>query len=101
MAKRKKNRSGRMAVEARKKRLQGDSVRYKCLACEIEEEIPRRVVEMFDILDDDGDLSVPPRFSCKECDGQMEPIEYMGVHGVTYEIVSSEEIVEDKENWLL
>lgn len=62
-----------------------ETIRYRCLKCGIEEEIPRGVVETFDIMDD-GDISVPPRFDCEECDGQMEPVEYFGVHGINYEI---------------
>ncbi len=45
--------------------------------------IPEGVVNYFDTLDD-GDLSVPPRFTCEECGEQMEPVEYEGVHGITY-----------------
>lgn len=95
MAKKKKNRNGRAAVEARKRNLfgetaqTGDTVRYKCLDCGVEEEIPRSVVEMFDTLDDEGDISVAPRFDCENCDGVMEPVKYAGVHGITYEIVES------------
>lgn len=37
-------------------------------------------------LEDGGDLIVPPRFECEECDGLMEPIHYVSVHGVTYDI---------------
>lgn len=59
-------------------------VRFKCLNCGVEEDIPRDVVEMLD-FQDLGDISVPPRFDCKECEGQMEPIKYTSVHGVTYE----------------
>lgn len=95
MAKKKKNRNGRTVVEARKRKLLGDSlqigdtVRYKCLDCGIEEDIPRNVVEMFDALDDEGDISVAPRFNCEKCDGVMEPLKYKGVHGIMYEIVES------------
>lgn len=95
MAKKKKNRSGRAAVAARKRELfgdtiqTGDTVRYKCLECGTEEDIPRSVVEMLDVLDDEGDISIAPRFDCEKCDGIMEPIKYTGVHGITYEIVES------------
>ena len=95
MAKKRKNRNGKAAVEARKKSLlgdiekTGDTVRYKCLNCGVEEDIPKGVVEMFDVLDYDGDLSVAPRFDCEECVGIMEPVKYEGVHGITYEIVES------------
>jgi hypothetical protein len=103
MMAKKKNRNGRAAVEARKRRLLGDSskkgetVRYKCLDCGIEEDIPRSVVEMFDALDDEGDISVAPRFDCEKCDGIMEPIKYEGIHGITYEIVNNKSDEEDND----
>ena len=56
---------------------------FKCGGCGIEELIPEDVVNYFDTFDD-GDLSVPPRFTCEECGEQMEPVEYEGVHGITY-----------------
>lgn len=95
MAKKKKSRNGRVAVAARKRELlgdckqAGDAVRYKCLECGIEEDIPRSVVETFDALDDEGDISVAPRFDCEKCEGIMEPLKYAGVHGIMYEIVES------------
>lgn len=97
MAKRKKNRSGRAVVEARKRRFQGGDIRYRCLECGIEEDIPRSVVEMFDALDDDGDLSVAPRFDCEKCGGTMEPLEYEGVHGVIYKISEDSTWLDDEE----
>ena len=103
MAKSKKNRNGRETVKAKKRRLSGDTiqtgktVRYKCFDCGVEEDIPRSVVEMLDALDDDGDISVAPRFNCKKCDGIMEPLKYTGVHGITYEIVESK-IEEDDDD---
>ncbi|MDI6707292.1 MAG: hypothetical protein QME73_13735, partial [Bacillota bacterium] len=63
------------------------------------EDIPRGVVEMFDALDDEGDLTVPPRFDCEECGGLMEPIEYTGVHGVEYKIADKKED-DEKGDWL-
>ena len=56
---------------------------FKCGGCGIEEFIPEDVVRYFDTFDD-GDTSVPPRFTCEECGEVMEPIEYEGVHGITY-----------------
>jgi len=103
MAKRKKNRSGRVAVEARKRKLfgsikqAGSTVRYKCPECGAEEDIPRDVVEMFDALDDDGDITVAPRFTCESCEGVMEPLQYTGVHGITYEIIESNADAEDDD----
>lgn len=67
------------------KRMNNQTVRFRCLECGIEEEIPKDIVQMLD-LEDGGDLSVPPRFECEECDGLMEPIHYVSVHGVTYDI---------------
>lgn len=67
------------------KRMNNQTVRFRCLQCGIEEEIPKEIVQMLD-LEDGGDLSVPPRFECEECDGLMEPIHYVSVHGVTYDI---------------
>ena len=54
------------------------------MQCNIEEDIPREVVEHFDIIDD-GDTAVPPRFSCENCGGEMIPKKYKGVHGIDYE----------------
>ena len=56
---------------------------FKCGGCGIEEYIPEDVVSYFDIIDD-GDTSVPPRFTCEECGELMEPVEYEGVHGILY-----------------
>ena len=89
MAKKKKKRSGKVAVEARKRKMMSDSVKYRCLECGTEEDIPRGVVETFDTFDD-GDTSVPPRFDCENCGGLMEPIEYEGVHGEVYRINEEE-----------
>jgi hypothetical protein len=47
--------------------------------------ILEEVVNYFDTLDG-GDTSVPPRFTCEECYALMEPVEYEGVHGITYKI---------------
>jgi hypothetical protein len=60
-------------------------IRYICLQCNIEEDIPKEVVDYCDMMDD-GDVSVPPRFSCKACGGEMRPKEYLGVHGIKYEL---------------
>ena len=61
----------------------GKAIRFVCLQCEIEEDIPQKVLRYFDIMDG-GDSSVPPRFSCKACGGEMRPANYKGVHGQTY-----------------
>lgn len=61
----------------------GETVRYKCLECGVEEEIPKEIVMQMD-FEDGGDPLYPPRFKCEACPGQMEPIFYEGVHGHTY-----------------
>ena len=88
MAKKKRKDKIRERIKKRRRQEREEKrgyVRYKCLECGIEEEIPKDVVEMFDILDS-GDISVPPRFDCVECGGIMEPIKYKGVHGITYRL---------------
>lgn len=60
-----------------------EMIKYICLQCNIEEDIPKEVVDYCDIMDD-GDISVPPRFSCQVCGGEMRPKEYIGVHGIKY-----------------
>lgn len=61
----------------------GETIKYVCLQCNLEEEIPEKVVRYFDIMDD-GDPTVPPRFSCEACGGEMQPKEYFGVHDIKY-----------------
>ncbi|GBF12245.1 hypothetical protein HK1_02306 [Tepidibacillus sp. HK-1] len=58
---------------------------YHCLQCELVEEIPLRVVQDFDAMDD-GDLSVPPMFTCEECGGEMYPEYYKGLQGKEYRL---------------
>jgi hypothetical protein len=77
--------------EEKKKRLKSagqrsskSMVRFVCLQCNVEEDIPKEVVEYCDAMDD-GDISVPPRFSCEKCGGEMIPKKYKGVHGIQYE----------------
>ena len=64
---------------------QEKQILFKCSGCGTEELIPENVVNYFDTFDD-GDTSVPPRFTCEECCELMEPVEYEGVHGITYKI---------------
>lgn len=87
MAKKKKDKiRARIKEQKRlKKEKKNKTVRFRCLDCGIEEDIPKDVVEMLD-LQDGGDLIVPPRFDCEACDGLMEPIYYHSVHGITYKI---------------
>jgi len=76
----------RIKEEKRKAKIaESTHVRYRCLGCGAEEDIPRDVVEMMDIQDG-GDLSVPPRFSCEMCPEQMEPVNYKSVHGIIYKL---------------
>ena len=60
-------------------------INYICLACSEIEPIPEHVVQSFDEMDD-GDLSIPPQFSCEKCGGEMYPEYYEGVHGQIYRI---------------
>lgn len=90
MAKKKKKPKDKIRARIkREKKLEKEKeerfVRFRCIECGKEEDIPRDVVERLD-FEDGGDLSVPPRFDCTDCDGQMEPIHYVSVHGVTYDI---------------
>ena len=62
------------------------SVRFRCLKCKVEEDVPENIVEMMDNFDG-GDLSVPPRFNCEICTGGiMEPIDYKTKDGRHYKI---------------
>ena len=78
----------RLKIKEKKKlenRLKEETVKYRCLSCGYEEEIPEIVVMEFDLMDQ-GDTSVPPRFDCEMCDEQMEPVYYESVHGVIYDM---------------
>ena len=62
------------------------SVKFRCLKCKVEEDVPENIVEMMDNFDG-GDLSVPPRFNCEMCmGGIMEPIDYTTKDGRHYKI---------------
>lgn len=93
--KKKKNRSGRAAVEARKRRLQGDSIRYKCVECGIEEEIPRSTIEIIDILDEGLGM---PEFECKECKGKMEAVDDKG-NGTIHIVSEGSSFRDDDDLW--
>ena len=58
-------------------------VTYKCPKCNFKEDIPKEVVDYFD-LTDLGDPSVPPRFDCQRCGGKMEPTYYVNHEGFIY-----------------
>jgi uncharacterized Zn finger protein len=80
----------RKAVKKKKKPQSGlrskETIKYICLQCSSEEEIPLQVVRNFDVMDD-GDPTVPPQFRCEECGGAMYPEYYKGVHGYEYRII--------------
>ncbi len=59
------------------------TVKFVCLDCGIEEDIPKGIVQYCDAMDD-GDVTVPPRFSCENCSGEMIPKKYKGVHDIDY-----------------
>lgn len=65
--------------------LSKESINYICLQCEEEEAIPLKVVQDFDRMDK-GDPTVPPKFSCEECGGEMYPEYYKGLKGREYRI---------------
>lgn len=56
---------------------------YKCPSCSSTENIPKDVVDFFDLMDD-GDPSVPPRFACQKCSSQMNPVYYVNHMGIVY-----------------
>ena len=45
-------------------------VSYRCSQCNTNEGIPADVVNFLDVIDP-GDPSVPPRFRCEKCGGEM------------------------------
>ena len=54
-------------------RLNGDTVLFKCTACNFEERIPIEAVYFFDIFDP-TDVDSPPCVGCKVCLGVMIPV---------------------------
>ena len=75
----------RAKIKARKnsEKNKESEILYVCKACGEEEYIPEGVVQYFDTMDD-GDISVPPTFSCENCGEIMYPKKYEGVHGISY-----------------
>ena len=63
--------------------ISGETVKFKCKKCFVEEDIPKNVVDMMDAADG-GDSNFPPRFDCEKCNGLMQPINYTGTRGITY-----------------
>lgn len=59
------------------------SITFKCPKCDYKEDIPKEVVDYFDIMDG-GDPLVPPRFDFQNCDGLIEPVYYVNHDGIIY-----------------
>lgn len=76
--------------------LDRQQVNYVCLMCEEEEQIPLGVVQDFDRMDG-GDPSVPPKFVCAHCGGEMYPEYYKGVHGHEYKVSDILETKKDRQ----
>ena len=60
-----------------------ETIKYKCTVCNMEEDIPKEVVEYFDEMDQ-SNIDEPPCFSCENCGGIMRPLKYDGVFGKKY-----------------
>lgn len=58
-------------------------ITYKCPKCNFKEDIPKEVVDYFDIMDA-GDPTVPPRFDCQQCEGKMIPVYDVNHDGIIY-----------------
>jgi hypothetical protein len=56
---------------------------FKCSACNFEENIPKEVVDFFDVCDG-GDPSIPPKFACQKCAAEMSPVYYVNHGGIVY-----------------
>ena len=52
-----------------KKKYENGNVEFVCRSCKVTENIPKEVVEQFDMMDM-GDPTDPPRFSCEKCGGR-------------------------------
>jgi hypothetical protein len=62
------------------------NVLFRCVKCNFEEQIPKEVVDYFDIMDG-GDPSFPPRFDCQACNsGKMQPVHYVNHDGIVYKL---------------
>lgn len=70
--------------------IEKSTVNYICMQCNEREEILLDVVRDFDAMDD-GDPTVPPRFNCEKCGGDMYPEYYKGLHGYEYKILDLQE----------
>ena len=62
-----------------------NKIEFICPICKTREKIPTEIVEMLDESDGEyADRTIPPRFDCKNCEGKMVPILYIGVRGHIY-----------------
>ena len=59
------------------------TIKYKCIGCNMEEDIPKEVVEYFDEMGQ-SNIDEPPCFSYEKCGGIMRPIKYDGIYGKKY-----------------
>jgi transcription initiation factor IIE alpha subunit len=71
-------------MKKNKKQIESSTVTYICPSCKTKEEIPRDVVNYFDIMDG-GNPLYPPKFDCEKCNGKMTPIYYVNHDGIVYE----------------
>lgn len=63
----------------------GSPILFRCISCGFEENIPKDVIDFFDIMDG-GDPLVPPMFNCQKCSGLMEPLYYVNHDGIIYKL---------------
>ncbi len=62
-----------------------NKIEFICPICKSREKIPTDIVRMLDESDGEFvDRSIPPMFECKNCEGKMVPILYIGVRGQVY-----------------
>jgi hypothetical protein len=67
-----------------KKTIDKPTVKYICPSCKTTENIPKDVVDYFDIIDG-GNPLFPPRFDCENCTDKMTPVYYVNHDGIVYE----------------
>ena len=80
-----KKRKKKVAVVQQGKKGQNSSmIRYICMNCGAQEEIPLEVVRTFDEMDQ-SNINEPPQFDCESCGGLMRPERYISVYGKVFE----------------
>jgi len=80
MPKNKNNKNNKKAKQIK------PSILFRCTTCNFEENIPKDVVDFFDVMDG-GDPAVPPRFDCQSCvRGKMHPVHYVNHDGIVYKV---------------